>query len=111
LYGGFPWLYESSPEKAKDPAAVILHDHSSTPGKLRRSRAIHCDAVARYESHLLNVRSSFKPPLGPVPILAEPSAVKKIKWFRKIFGNFIPNFRERVAKTKNYKLKTKPEQI
>jgi hypothetical protein len=48
---------------------------------------------------------------GPVPILAEPSAVKKIKWFRKIFGNFIPNFREWVAKTKNYKLKTKPEHV
>ena len=74
-------------------------------------RAIHCDAVAkvrvvrseiakealwtgRKRSHLLNLRSSFKPPRSPVPILAEPSAVKKIKWFRKIFGNFIPNFRE-----------------
>jgi len=30
---------------------------------------------------------------------------------QKNFGNFVPNFREWVAKTKNYKLKTKPEQI
>jgi hypothetical protein len=27
----------------------------------------------RRRSHLLNVRSSFMKPLGPVPILAEPS--------------------------------------
>jgi len=59
----------------------------------------------------LQSESSFKPPRSPVPILAEPSAVKKIKWFRKIFGNFIPNFREWVAKTKNYKLKIKPEHV
>jgi hypothetical protein len=43
-------------------------------------------------------------------ILAEPSAAK-IRWFRKIFGNFGPNFREWVAKTKNYKLKTRPEDV
>ena len=38
------------PFSKTSPAAVILHDHSSTPGKLTRPRAIHCDAVARYES-------------------------------------------------------------
>jgi len=35
----------------------------------------------------------------------------KIQPFRKIVGNFIPNFREWVAKTKNYKLKIKPEHV
>jgi len=32
---------------------------------------------------------------------------QKIQSFRKIFGNFVPNFRDWVANSKNYKLKTK----
>jgi hypothetical protein len=50
------------------------------------------------------------PPPAPVPNLAGVSAVKNSAVWKN-FGNFIPNFREWVAKTKNYKLKTKPEHV
>jgi len=37
--------------------------------------------------------------------------IRVIRGCFKFFGNFIPNFREWVPKTKNYKLKTKPEDV
>jgi hypothetical protein len=56
--------------------------------------------TGRKRSRLLKVRSSFKPPLAPVPILqGRPQLKNSVFW--KSFGNFIPNFRDWIANEKH----------